>query len=215
MSTEHPSFRTRLRDYLLRPSSRYSLLTLIVVGLIIGAGGVLGSAYAIHATGTSEFCATTCHARGGMAIPGKEWMQSVHYSNPTGIRAGCSDCHIPHNYPAMLIRKAEAGANDAYHTALGTIATSKEYEANRWQMASAEWERMRSTDSAECRSCHNFTPEVLDRQAEDNKIAAKIHRARKAQGQTCVDCHKGIAHTAPEEPTANGSAPSGQPADAR
>jgi cytochrome c-type protein NapC len=32
------------------------------------------------------------------------------------------------------------------------------------------------------------------------KMAAKKHQKAKAEGKTCIDCHKGIAHTEPDEP---------------
>ena len=51
-------------------------------------------------------------------------------------------------------------------------------------------------DSANCRICHAFTPEVLARQKE---FAQKMHAGRKAENKTCIDCHTGIAHEAPAE----------------
>ncbi|HSO07421.1 MAG TPA: NapC/NirT family cytochrome c [Pelomicrobium sp.] len=195
-----PGAIARFLKWLTTPSGKYSVLTLVGIGLIIGAGGFLGSAAMIHYTGTNEFCATACHDRGGMAIPTKEWKQSVHYANPSGVMAGCSDCHIPHTYPEKLIRKAQAGITDAYHTALGTISTPEKYEANRWRMANQVWEDMRANDSAECRHCHQFTPEALAVQAKENEVAAQMHKTRKEQGMTCIDCHKGVAHEEPEDP---------------
>lgn len=208
-----PGAFSRFLRWLTTPSARYSVLALVGIGLIIGVGGILGSAVMIHATGTDEFCATACHERGGMAIPAREWMQSPHYANRSGVRAGCSDCHIPHTYPAKLIRKAQAGMTDAYHTVLGTISTPEKYEAHRWRMANQVWADMRRSDSAECRYCHDFTPEALAVQAKENEVAAQMHKSRKEQGMTCIDCHKGIAHQEPDDPAEKKAAPKAAPAE--
>lgn len=195
-----PGRIARFLKWLTTPSARYSVLALAGIGLVVGAGGILGSAVMIHATGTDEFCAGACHERGGMSIPAQEWKESVHFSNRSGVKAGCSDCHIPHNYPDKLIRKAVAGVTDAYHTALGTISTPEKYEANRWRMANQVWDAMRKTDSAECRHCHNFSPQVLAVQEKENEAAAMMHKGRMEQNMTCIDCHKGVAHREPDEP---------------
>ena len=57
------------------------------------------------------------------------------------------------------------------------------------------WAEFRETDSANCRTCHAFTPEVLAKQKE---FAQQMHASRKAEKKTCIDCHTGIAHEPPE-----------------
>jgi len=50
---------------------------------------------------------------------------------------------------------------------------------------------MKSTDSRECRNCHNFdsmNPE------DQKKRSRKQHATAMVDGNTCIDCHKGIAH---------------------
>jgi cytochrome c-type protein NapC len=188
-----------------RRSAGFSVPALLIVGFLVGAGAIIAGAVAVEATGTNEFCSTACHERGGMATPAKEWKQSVHYANPKGVQAGCHDCHIPHTYPDLLIVKAKSGITDAYSTMMGTISTPEKYEANRWRMANEVWEEMRKTDSVTCRHCHNFTPEVLAVQAKDNEMAAQMHKSRKEQKMTCIDCHQGVAHKVPDDPAAKKS----------
>jgi len=188
-----------------RRSAGFSIPALLVIGFLVGAGAVIASAVVIEATGTNEFCSTACHERGGMAIPTKEWKESVHFANRSGVQAGCHHCHIPDGYPEKLIVKAKAGFSDAYHTMLGTISTPEKYEANRWRMANEVWNEMRKNDSAECRHCHDFTPEALAVQAKDNEVAAQMHKDRKEQKMTCIDCHRGVAHKVPDDPAARKS----------
>jgi cytochrome c-type protein NapC len=54
---------------------------------------------------------------------------------------------------------------------------------------------MKETDSRECRNCHNFDSMDFDRHEE--RSASRHDEAIEA-GYTCIDCHKGIAHSLPE-----------------
>ena len=51
---------------------------------------------------------------------------------------------------------------------------------------------MKSTDSRECRNCHNL--ESMNPEFQKPR-ARKQHLSAFETGQTCIDCHKGIAHT--------------------
>lgn len=54
---------------------------------------------------------------------------------------------------------------------------------------------MKDNNSQECRNCHNF--EYMDTTAQKS-VAAKMHDQAVKDGQTCIDCHKGIAHKLPD-----------------
>ena len=86
---------------------------------------------------------------------------------------------------------------DVVHEILGTIDTKEKYEAHRWDMASRVWDKMKASNSRECRSCHDF--EQMDL-SEQSRMARKRHSAAIDEGETCIDCHKGIAHEEPDEP---------------
>lgn len=161
---------------------------LLVVGVVIA---VMSSA-TLEATNSTKFC-TSCHS---MQWVQKEWMQSVHYSNISGVRTGCSDCHVPHNSGPKLYAKLRA-ARDVWHEILGTIDNEEKFEAHRWPMANAVWKRMQATDSRECKSCHAIA--AMDLKQQD-KSARKKHKKAETRGKTCIDCHKGVAHELPEEP---------------
>lgn len=178
---------------LVTPSAKHSVLALVMVGVIVGAGIVIGTQVMVQATGTNQFCGTACHEM-GTAL--KELEESSHGRNRIGITASCHDCHIPRGYPANLIHKARAGAKDVYHHLLGTIGTPARYEQNRARMAKAELERLRSRDSAECRHCHDAAK--MD-PAMQTGLAARRHREAGEKQKTCVDCHTGVAHNEAEE----------------
>ena len=92
-----------------------------------------------------------------------------------------------------MIRKIQA-SNEVLHKILGSIDTPEKFNAKRAELAQHEWDRMKRTDSHECRNCHNFN--YMD-YAEQNRRASTRHQVAFTAGQTCIDCHKGIAHTLP------------------
>ncbi len=139
-----------------------------------------------------EFC-TSCHS---MKVNLEEYKETVHYKNASGVPAVCSDCHVPKAFLPKIKAKFLA-YKDVLHEILGTIDTKEKYEAHRWEMASRVWAKMKATDSRECRSCHDFDNMVF---SEQDRTARKKHPRAQLKGQTCIDCHKGIAHEEPDEP---------------
>lgn len=143
----------------------------------------------MEATNTEEFC-SGCHA----PIV-KEIRETIHYSNRSGVRAICSDCHVPHKWTDKIVRKVQASKELVYNF-IGTIDTEEKFKARRGHLAHREWQRMKDNDSKECRNCHQFN--YMDF-SEQGPRAIKQHSTALADGdKTCVDCHKGIAHKLPD-----------------
>jgi nitrate/TMAO reductase-like tetraheme cytochrome c subunit len=186
-----PGFLRRTWRRLTTPSVKYSVLTLLVIGLVIGAGGVIATQVMVAKTGTNEFCGGACHS---MQWVHAEWKASSHAVNRTGVSAGCHDCHIPHDYPELLWYKAKAGIKDVIGEMRGVIDTEAKFKAERKRMAEHVWAEYKATNSANCRTCHKFTPEVVKKQKD---FVQPMHEQFLAGAMTCTDCHKGIAHAAP------------------
>lgn len=185
-------FIKRLWNGLRSPSGRYSVLTLLVVGVIIGFVATAGTQVMVAVTGTDKFCGTSCHSMQWVA---KEHQASVHVANRTGVKAGCHDCHIPHDYPELLWYKAIAGTKDVIGEVRGVMDTEAKFKAKRKEMAEHVWAEYKGNDSRACRYCHQFSKEVIAKQKE---MVQPIH-TMVLQGQgTCIDCHQGVAHTPPE-----------------
>ena len=129
------------------------------------------------------------------------YRKTVHYLNRTGVRATCPDCHVPKEWIHKIVRKIKA-SNELYHKFMGTIDTPEKYEEHRLEMAMREWKRMKETDSRECRNCHNYGSMDLDKQDTRSADRHDPHVWEVLDGeppsQTCIDCHKGIAHHLPE-----------------
>ncbi|MEO8753935.1 MAG: NapC/NirT family cytochrome c [Casimicrobiaceae bacterium] len=174
------------------PSARWSVLALVVIGLVIGAGAVIGTQVMVKVTGTNEFCGTACHS---MQWVNAEYKASVHAVNRTGVTAGCHNCHIPHSYPELLWYKAKAGTKDVIGEMTGVIGTEEKFTKERKRMAEHVWAEFKANNSENCRTCHGFTKDIIAKQKD---FVRPMHEQFLAGQMTCTDCHKGIAHKLPE-----------------
>jgi cytochrome c-type protein NapC len=175
----------------------------IVVSLVFLAGiaSVGAVNFAIEYTNTTEFC-TSCHT---MQTNFAEYKESMHFQNPSGVQATCADCHVPKELGPKLVTKIVA-AKDVYHEVMGTIDTPEKFEARRWVMANRIWAKMKATDSRECRTCHDYANMELSAQ---DRTGRNKHSRAVDKGETCIDCHKGVVHTLPDEPKSPDGAPAG------
>ncbi len=142
---------------------------------------------AMEATNELEFC-VSCHEMKDNVYA--EYTPTIHYSNRTGVRAVCSDCHVPKSWVHKMVRKVQA-SKEVFHWVLGTVNTPEKFDEHRLTMAKRVWETMKTTDSRECRNCHNL--ESMNPKFQRPR-ARKQHLNAFETGQTCIDCHKGIAH---------------------
>lgn len=190
-STKPPGALARAWRWLRRPSGTITVLTLLVVGF---ASGILfwgGFHTAVEETNTMAFC-TSCHEmRDNVYV---EYKQTIHYANRTGVRAMCSDCHVPRDWLHKMARKVQA-TQELYGKVMGSIDTKEKFEAKRLELARHEWARMKAADSRECRNCHSFDGMNTELQ---KPRAKKAHELGQRDKQTCIDCHKGIAHKKPQ-----------------
>jgi len=166
---------------------RWGTLTVLLLGGLVFAGGK----YAVDQTNTVEFC-ISCHEMKDNNF--EEYKETIHAKNRTGVKAICSDCHVPHDLIGTAIRKIKA-SNDVLHHVLGTIDTKEKFEAHRLDLAKRVWKRMKETDSKECRQCHDTKAMDPEKQG---KTAQKQHLKLASGERTCIDCHFGIAHKEPE-----------------
>ena len=172
------------------------------------AGGIVfwgGFNTAMEWTNREAFCIGCHEMKNNVYV---EYRNTIHYQNRTGVRATCPDCHVPKEWVPKIIRKVQA-SNEVLHKVLGSIDTPEKFNAKRAELAQHEWARMKANDSQECRNCHHFN--FMD-YAEQNRRSATKHQEAVNAGMTCIDCHKGIAHTLPPIEQHIG-APKAHPAD--
>lgn len=191
MDNEKVGLFKRLWRALNKPA-KYSLLAIssasFVAGIIFWGGFNTG----MEMTNTLEFC-ITCHEMRDTVY--KEYKETIHYTNRSGVRAICSDCHVPKDWVHKMIRKSQASL-EVWGKITGSIDTPEKFEAKRMQLATHEWARMKDSNSRECRNCHNFDAMSAELQKQ---TPYKKHMKAKEEGKTCIDCHKGIAHQLPKE----------------
>jgi len=169
----------------------------VILGTTLGAAlffmivGVIfwgGFNTAMEATNTLDFC-ISCHEMEENVY--REYTKTVHYTNRSGVRATCSDCHVPDPWVHKVVRKVQA-SNEILHKVLGSIDTPEKFDAKRLQLARNVWKAMKETDSRECRNCHDFNSMNPE---DQKKRSRKQHINGMQAGNTCIDCHKGIAHS--------------------
>jgi cytochrome c-type protein NapC len=147
--------------------------------------------WSLEITNTEKFCISCHEMRDNVYM---EYKESIHFANPTGVRATCPDCHVPREWFHKVTRKIQA-SNELFHHFLGTIDNREKFIGKRLELAEHVWKKMKETDSRECRNCHSQKAMKLSGQRD---VAAQQHTLGKSQNKTCIDCHKGIAHKLPE-----------------
>jgi trimethylamine-N-oxide reductase cytochrome c-type subunit TorC len=185
----------RIREWLevmRRPSKHISLGVLSLGGFIAGIIFWGGFNTALEAANTEDFC-VTCHEMRDNVY--QELQETVHWSNHSGVRATCPDCHVPHEWTNKIARKMQA-SKELWGWMFGTIDTPEKFEEKRLTLARHEWARLSANGSLECRNCHDYDSMDFDQMSDQGRI----QMAKAAEkDQSCIDCHKGIAHKLPED----------------
>ena len=166
--------------------------TTVLGGFIAGIIFWGGFNTALEITNTEEFC-ISCHEMENNVY--QELRETIHFSNRSGVRATCPDCHVPHNWTDKIARKTQA-SKEVWGKIFQTISTREKFLDKRRELAEHEWDRLKANDSLECRNCHNY--DYMDF-TEQSPRATEQHSSSLASGEkTCIDCHKGIAHQLPD-----------------
>jgi len=177
---------------MLKKPHQATLGTILAMGFVFGIIFWGGFNTAMEASNTETFC-ISCHEMENNVY--QEYKETIHYSNRSGVRATCPDCHVPDEWTHKIVRKIQA-SKELWGKFTGYVDTPDKFNNHRKEMALREWKRMKGNDSQECRNCHNF--DYMDF-SEQGKRSAVQHSTALAEGdKTCIDCHKGIAHTLPD-----------------
>ncbi|MEJ2762424.1 pentaheme c-type cytochrome TorC [Photobacterium sp. MCCC 1A19761] len=180
-----------------RPAMHISLGVLSLGGFIAGIIFWGGFNTALELTNTEKFC-ISCHEMRDNVY--QELQATVHWSNHSGVRATCPDCHVPHDWTDKIARKMQA-SKEVFGAIFGTINTREKFLEKRLELANHEWKRFAANRSLECKNCHDYDSmkweEMSDRARTQMKQAAE-------RDQSCLDCHKGIAHELPAHMESSG-----------
>ena len=175
-----------------RPSTSISLGVLTIGGFVAGVIFWGGFNTALEVTNTETFC-VSCHEMRDNVFA--ELQTTIHFSNRSGVRATCPDCHVPHEWTQKITRKMKA-SKEVWGHLFGTINTREKFQEKRIDLAIHEWTRLKANDSLECRNCHS--DESMDITRQSLRAAESHERFLFTGEKTCIDCHKGIAHRLPD-----------------
>ncbi len=146
-----------------------------------------GLNFTLAQTNTIDFC-ISCHEMRNTVY--QEYKQTIHYTNRTGVKAKCPDCHVPKEWHRMIFRKIMA-SQELFYALTGSIDTIDKFQKKRLILANKVWASLKASDSRECRNCHNFKSMNFSLQQSRSK---NVHQLAQERKKTCIDCHKGIAH---------------------
>ncbi|MBY5945744.1 pentaheme c-type cytochrome TorC [Photobacterium rosenbergii] len=191
------AFLTKAWQTFSRPSVHISLGVLTLGGFIAGVIFWGGFNTALEVTNTEEFC-IGCHTMENNVY--QELQETVHWKNTSGVRATCPDCHVPHNWTDKIARKMQA-SKEVFAQVFGDLDTKEKFEERRVALAQHEWDRFSANKSLECKNCHNYDSMDFDNMRPTARIQMKQAAERD---QSCVDCHKGIAHNLPKNMDSSG-----------
>ena len=186
-----------IKHFFTKPSAKYGFGLLITVGIVIGILGWSSFNTIIDKTSEETFC-VSCHS---MQQPLEELKQTAHWSNKSGVSATCSDCHLPHEGLDKYARKFEA-LRELWAEMSGKYNESGAFEKHRLEMAEREWARFEKDGSKQCKACHSYEKMDFDKMSEQ---ARKAMLPAKETNQSCMDCHKGIAHHLPKQTQSSGN----------
>lgn len=174
---------------MLRKPHNAAMGSILLMGFLSGVIFWGGFNTGMEATNTETFC-ISCHEMENNVY--QEYKETIHYSNRSGVRATCPDCHVPNEWTHKIVRKIQA-SKELWGKFTGYVDTPEKFNMHRKDMALREWKRMKENDSQECRNCQNFDYMDFSEQGKRSRVQ---HSSALASGdKTCIDCHKGIAHT--------------------
>jgi cytochrome c-type protein NapC len=181
----------RIRERLSGPRGGLFLSGLLVVAVLVGVIGWGGFNWAMELTNTQAFC-ISCHEM--RSNPYEELQGTIHDTNGAGVRAICSDCHVPKPWIHKVVRKVRA-TNELFHKIMGTLDTPEKFHAAKPELALSVWRSMKASGSRECRNCHSFDAmnAILMQ-----RTASQRHAEAQEKGYSCIECHQGIAHELPD-----------------
>lgn len=185
------------RGRLWRKPRRWFFFGIPAGGYLLFVAGIIfwtGFNKTLDYSNTEDFC-ISCHVMKENVYA--EYQETFHYSNRTGVRAVCADCHVPKEWFAKVGRKVQATMHELPHWMMGTIDTREKFEARRLFLAKRVWADMQESDSHECRNCHALEHMDLDKQELSASRKHTVKRQTERE-ETCIDCHQGVAHSLPE-----------------
>src|SRR5690606_23957487 len=113
------NFLARYWRILRRPPVHLSFGLIIVASFAAGIIFWGGFNTAMELTNTEPFCIGCHEMRDNVYV---ELQDTIHFTNRSGVRAKCSDCHVPHDWTDKIARKMQA-SKEVWGKIFGSINT--------------------------------------------------------------------------------------------
>ena len=129
MSKDNPGFIRRVWRWFWSPTGVISLGALLIGGFVAGVLFWGGFNWAVEATNTEEFC-ISCHEMRDNVYA--EYEGTIHQYNASGVRAVCSDCHVPKDWGPKMVRKVQASKELWGKFVTGVVDTPRSSTRTGW-----------------------------------------------------------------------------------
>ncbi len=179
-------------------NSKWYVAGICLIGVVIGIVFVGALTSAVHWAGTNKFCGEFCHSMDTVYVAYKN---GLHGSTPTGVTAGCSDCHLkyhsnehvgPVDYVLMLVDKVRAGSKSGWGEIRGTLNTVEKQINRRDEMAKEVHELFVERNFSMCLGCHD-----IEKMNDTKKpMISTMHKGMVKDGKVadCLACHPTAGH---------------------
>lgn len=188
LSAKIRGFVEKIRALLRGQTTVKIVVIAAAVALFLGVSGSGTFASFVQYSNTMDFC-LSCHEMRDTAYV--EYKETTHFKSRSGVRPSCADCHVPSSNWIKTVGHKVVATNQLVHHLLGTVNTPEKFEARRLRLAKTVWRQMEASDSETCRGCHST--EAWDLSLQKARARGQ-HEDAEVSGETCIDCHKGIAH---------------------
>jgi nitrate/TMAO reductase-like tetraheme cytochrome c subunit len=160
---------------------------LAIFGLVIALGLSFVAAEELNIRGNSTAFCISCHSMNAYVY--EEFKKSKHYTNASGVRPECGQCHVAKRFwPAVWDHAM--GTHDLISEYSHDWTRPEVFEARRTQMAEKARLKLLDEDSHTCRECHKFDAIVPTR-----KRGERAHNDARQKGSTnCIACHYNLVH---------------------
>lgn len=161
------------------------LLGLGAAAIVLGLSFVVAEELNIRGNST-EFC-ISCHSMKTYVY--EEFKQSKHYTNASGVRPECGQCHVAKRFwPAVYDHMM--GTHDLISEHTNDWSTPEKFEEKRSKMAEKARLKMFNENSHTCRECHK-----MEAIAPTRKRGQRAHEDAIRKGRTnCIACHYNLVH---------------------
>lgn len=176
--------------------SKWFMFWVVCGSFLAGILAVCGLVSGVNWAGSNQFCGTFCHTMNGVAFA---WKQGAHGRNPSGVTAGCSDCHLynasepvlgPLGYISLLGHKVVAASHSGFGQVIGRFDTPMTWLQQRPEVEQQEIGWFKGNNFHTCRGCHDLSL-MYDKK---NPSIGAWHALYKDQTLDCLSCHKDVGH---------------------